>query len=60
MINIPKRPPKKWFKSCVRGVEKSGVAYDPQAVCGDLWYHKMSVVQKKEAVRESEKSKRKR
>lgn len=57
---MPKRPPKRWWKSCVRGVEKSGMAYDPESVCGSVWYHKMSPAQKREAVRESEKSKRKR
>lgn len=55
-----KRPPKKWMKRCVRGVEKSGAAYDPQAVCGSLWHHKMSPAQRTAAVRESEKRKKKR
>lgn len=54
-----KRPPKRWWKRCVQGVEKSGYAESPEAVCGDLWYHKMSILQKREAVRESEKRKKK-
>lgn len=47
------------MKSCIRGVEESGTAYDPGSVCGDLWYNKMTVAQKKEAIRESEKRKKK-
>lgn len=49
-----KRPPKKWFRSCVRGVEKSGTAYDPESVCGSLWHHKLSIGEKRKIVRESE------
>lgn len=56
---MPKRPPKRWWKSCIRGVEKSGAAYDPQGVCGDLWYHKMTTEQKMKAVKESERKKKK-
>lgn len=55
-----KRPPKKWFKSCIKGVEESGYAEDPGAVCGDLWHHKMSTAQKRMAVRESERTIKKR
>lgn len=55
-----KRPPKKWIKSCIRGVRKSGYADDPGAVCGDVWYHKMSTSAKRKAVRESEKVGKKR
>ena len=51
---MPKRPPKRWWKSCVRKVEKSKYADDPEAVCGSVWYHKMSAAQKRKAVRESE------
>jgi len=36
----PRRPPKAWFRRCVRGVERSGGAYDPQAVCGAQWQRK--------------------
>lgn len=57
---MPKRPPKRWWKRCVRGVEKSGAAYDPQSVCGDLWHHKLTSVQKKKAVRKSERIGKKR
>lgn len=54
---MPKRPPKKWFRSCVRGVKKSGSAYDPESVCGSVWYHKLDIKQKKEIIRRSEKRK---
>ena len=57
---MPKLPPKRWWKSCIRGVEKSGYAKDPAAVCGSQWYHKMTTSQQRIAVIESEKSKRKR
>ena len=53
-----KRPPKKWFKSCVRGVEKSGSAYDPPSVCGDLWHNKMGIEQKREIIREERRKKK--
>lgn len=45
-----KRPPKKWWKSCTKGVRASGSATDPEKVCGSEWYHKMSKSQKKSAV----------
>jgi HK97 family phage prohead protease len=35
------RPPKDWFDRCVAGVESSGSADDPQAVCGNLWHNVM-------------------
>jgi len=56
---MPKRPPKRWWNRCVRGVEKSGVAYSPEDVCGDLWHHKLGVEQKRKIVRESERRKKK-
>lgn len=52
---MPKRPTKKWIRSCIRKVEKSGYAEDPGAVCGSVWYHKMSSAAKRKIVRESEK-----
>jgi hypothetical protein len=55
---MPKRPPKKWFKRCTKGVEESGYATDPQAVCGDLWHHKLSDYAKRKIVRESERAKK--
>jgi hypothetical protein len=48
-----KRPPKKWMRRCVRGVKKSGSAAAPGAVCGSLWYHKMTKAQKRAAKRRS-------
>ncbi len=54
-----RRPAKKWWDDCTKGVKKSGSAYSPQQVCGDLWFNKMSEEQRKKAVRESERYKRK-
>lgn len=51
----PRRPPKKWWRDCVRGVEESGSAVDPESVCGALWYRKMSESQRRAATRRSEK-----
>lgn len=47
----PGRPPKKWFRRCVAGVS-AHIADDPNAVCGSLWYNKMSPAQKRKAMRE--------
>jgi len=34
------RPPKKWFDRCVRTVKReSPEVYNPQALCGWIWYH---------------------
>lgn len=46
---MPRRPPKKWMRDCVRGARKS--ADDPGAACGALWYHKMSPAQRAKALR---------
>jgi hypothetical protein len=40
MQENPRRPPKAWFNRCVRGVKRSGGAYDPKAVCGAQWQRK--------------------
>lgn len=56
---MPKRPPKSWWKSCIKGVEKSGYADNPGAVCGSLWHHKLSEYQKRKIVKEEERKKRK-
>ena len=56
---MPNRPPKKWMRDCVDGVRRSGSAVNPGAVCGSLWYHKMSPAQKRKAMR-GEKMKRRR
>jgi hypothetical protein len=47
----PRRPPKKWFDDCVAGVEASGSAADPYAVCGALWHRKMGPKAKAAALR---------
>lgn len=49
MNENPNRPPKKWMRDCVRGASKS--ARNPGAVCGALWYHKMSPAQRRAALR---------
>lgn len=46
----PRRPPKKWMSDCVAGVKESGSAADPGAVCGSLWYHKLSNTQRRAAL----------
>ena len=45
-----KRPPKPWMKHCTKGASK---AKDPGAVCGALWYRKMSPRQRKAAKRKA-------
>jgi hypothetical protein len=52
---MPRRPPRKWFRSVVRGVASGGSAYDPESVAGALWYHKLSPAQKRRILRASEK-----
>lgn len=48
---MPRRPPKKWMRDCVAGVEaRSPSAADPGAVCGSLWHHKMSPKSKRAAL----------
>jgi len=47
----PRRPPQRWMEHCMAGVSKG---YDPGAVCGSLWYHKMSPAQRREAMRRHE------
>ncbi len=49
MNENPNRPPKQWMRDCVRGASKS--ARNPGAVCGALWYHKMSPAQRRAALR---------
>lgn len=44
----PRRPPKQWMRDCVAGASKS--AADPSAVCGALWYRKMSPAAKRAAL----------
>lgn len=53
-----RRPAKKWFKRCVKSVEKSGGADNPEAVCASNWYGKTES-ERRTIVRSEEKSKRK-
>lgn len=58
LYDNPRRPPKKWFSDCVRGVRagarRSGRRVrDPQAVCGAQW-QRLSASKKRTAVRRSE------
>jgi hypothetical protein len=48
MQDNPRRPPKQWMRHCVRGATAS--SRDPGAVCGSLWYHKMSAAQRRAAL----------
>lgn len=49
MQENPRRPPKQWMRHCVAGASAS--SRDPGAVCGALWYHKMSAKQRRAALR---------
>jgi hypothetical protein len=40
----PRRPTREFMQRCMRGV---GPGYDPGAVCGSQWYHKMTAAQKR-------------
>jgi len=55
-----KRPAKEWFKRCIKGVEEKGGAYNPNAVCGNLWHNILSEKEKRRIIREERKEKRKR
>jgi len=37
-----KRPPESFMDQCILGVKKSGAAEEPSAVCGNMWFNKMS------------------
>lgn len=50
----PKRPPREWWYRCVKGVKSGSGAYNPQEVCGALWYRKMSTADKRRITREAE------
>lgn len=56
---MPKRPPRKWMKDCVKGVQQSEDVKDPNSVCGSLWYHKMSPADRRAAIRRHESMKKK-
>ncbi len=55
---MPKRPPKRWWNSCVKGVKKGKAAEYPEAVCGDEWYHKKNKKERESIVRKEEARKR--
>lgn len=54
LADNPKRPPKHWWKGCVRGVRDSGSAAEPERVCGSIWYHQMSSAQRKRVLKQRE------
>lgn len=47
------------MKDCTEGVEQRGDVRNPAAVCGSLWYHKMSESDRRAATRKHEALKRK-
>jgi len=49
-----KRPPKKWFRRCVRQVKAEGEAIDPKKICGAVWARK-TAKEKKRTVKREEK-----
>lgn len=53
-LENPRRPPRQWMRDCERGAAKS--ARNPGAVCGALWYHKLSPAQRRAALRREGKS----
>lgn len=52
------RPPRKWMRRCIAGVEASGGSNPklggPGAICGSLWYRKLSPKKRAEIRREYE------
>ena len=54
---MPNRPPKEWWDDCVSGVSSHGGAYDPNRVCGAVWYRK-TPAQKRLATKTHESSKK--
>lgn len=55
---MPKRPPKKWMRSCISKVEEKGTVSDAGAVCGNTWYNRMTQSERNKAVRKEKKHKR--
>lgn len=51
---MPKTPPKQWWNKCIKSVNKSKKIYNPQAICGNIWYHKLSQKQKLAITKKSE------
>lgn len=51
---MPKKPPKRWWYSCVEGVKKGEYADDPEAVCGNEWYHNKTNKERKKIVKREE------
>lgn len=56
---MPKRPPKRWWNSCINGVKKKGSSYSPESVCGSEWFHKKTQKERSSIVRREEARKRK-
>ena len=54
IINMPKRPPKRWWNSCVKGVKDNESATNPEAVCGNEWYHNKTDSERKKIIRKEE------
>ncbi|MDD3474343.1 MAG: hypothetical protein PHP08_00385 [Candidatus Dojkabacteria bacterium] len=55
---MPKRPPKRWMRSCINQVKKKGKVRDPGAVCGSVWYRKMTPSQRRATTKKEERRKR--
>lgn len=56
---MPKRPPKRWMRSCISQVKAKGGVRNPGAVCGSVWYQKMTESQRKATTRKEERRRRK-
>lgn len=53
---MPKRPPKHWFKRCVKAVKtRSKRVTNPNKICGNNWHNRMSAASRKKALREEKK-----
>ncbi len=53
---MPKKPPRKWFRDCVKGVNKSkSKVTNPEAVCGDIWWHKKTKKERNVIIKKMEK-----
>lgn len=53
-----KRPPKTWFRRCIRQVTKKGGAIDPEKVCGKVWSRKTDKEKRRTVKREEKRKKR--
>jgi len=51
LVRNPRRPPKRWFSSCVKQVRRTRPRVrDPAAVCGALWHQKAGAAAKRAAL----------